>query len=77
MEDIRKLLKSRAVKFQFQKVDGSIRVAYVTTNVDLIDSDHKDQAMELSEHDLTYFDLDKCQWRSISKDMQSSVVVID
>lgn len=77
MEDIRKLLKSRAVKFQFQKVDGSVRVAYGTTNVDLIDSDHKDQAMELSEHDLTYFDLDKCQWRSIAKDLQSSVVVID
>lgn len=63
---IKVMMKTRIVKFYFQKVDGSIREAYGTLKENLIPatvgSDRK-----RNDTVSTYFDTEKQEWRCFKK----------
>jgi len=63
---VKMMMKTRIVKFYFQKVDGSIREAYGTLKENLIPatagSDRK-----RNDTVSTYFDTEKGEWRCFKK----------
>jgi hypothetical protein len=65
------ILKSRLregiVQFAFEKLDGSLRTAVGTTNLSNIPTESHPQGMrEASEKVVTFFDIEKREWRSVS-----------
>ena len=54
------------VKFYFQKVDGSIREAYGTLNVDLLPN-HEESNRKKNDTVQVYFDAEKQEWRCYKK----------
>lgn len=59
-------MKSKIVKFYFQKVDGSIREAWGTLSEKLIPVTGEDNRKR-NETVQTYFDTDKGEWRCFKK----------
>lgn len=60
-------MKSRIVKFYFQKVDGSIREAYGTLSVALIPPTSDGNPRQKNDTVQTYFDSEKQAWRCFKK----------
>ena len=73
MEELIKTLRERmqngSVKFSYTKLDGTLRTAIGTTNLEMIPEEFhpKDTGMNTSEAIQRYFDLDKNSWRSFTK----------
>jgi hypothetical protein len=66
-EVLRQRLRSGAVQFAFKKLDGTLRTAVGTTNLTTIPSDHHPKGVrESSPRQVTFFDLEKQSWRSVS-----------
>lgn len=66
-EVLRQRLRSGAVQFAFKKLDGTLRTAVGTTNITTIPSEHHPKGVrESSPRQVTFFDLEKQQWRSVS-----------
>lgn len=64
---LRAELQRRPVNFAFKKLDGTLRTANGTTNLEQIPSDsHPKGVRESSQAQVTFFDLEKKEWRSIS-----------
>lgn len=72
---LRTAMKSRIVKFYFQKVDGSIREAYGTLKESLVP---ETQGSDRKRNDTvqTFFDTEKSEWRCFKKANLVSVVTI-
>lgn len=69
--NIKELLSKGVIKFQFKKVDGSIRTAVGTTNLSLIDKDfHPKGIKKCSDKIIPFFDLEKNSWRSLKSDSE-------
>ena len=72
---VRAMMKTRIVKFYFQKVDGSVREAYGTLKESLIPaivgSDRKK-----SDTVQVFFDTEKTEWRCFKKANLISVVTL-
>lgn len=60
-------MKSRIVKFYFQKVDGSIREAYGTLSLALIPPTSNGYPRQKNDTVQTYFDSEKLAWRCFKK----------
>ena len=63
---VRAMMKTRIVKFYFQKVDGSVREAYGTLKESLVPAT---AGCERKKNDTvqTYFDTEKSEWRCFKK----------
>ena len=65
--ELRALLRSRVVQFAFKKLDGTLRTALGTTNLSSIPAiKHPQGVRESSPSVITFFDMEKQEWRSIS-----------
>ncbi len=60
-------MKSRIVRFYFQKVDGSIREAYGTFAKNIIPIVAGDDRRKKNDTIQTYFDTEKGEWRCFKK----------
>jgi hypothetical protein len=70
-EDLRKRLHEGDVKFQFKKKNGDMRDAVGTTNLESVpESSHPSGDRDSSPKVVVFFDLDKGEWRSVSKDTE-------
>jgi hypothetical protein len=66
-ETLRRRLTEGAVQFAFKKLDGSLRTAFGTTNLSSIPAEsHPQGVRESSNKVVTFFDLEKREWRSVS-----------
>ena len=63
---LRTAMKSRIVKFYFQKVDGSIREAYGTLKSTLVPA-VTGNGRKPNDSVQTYFDTEKNEWRCFKK----------
>lgn len=59
-------MKSRIVKFYFQKVDGSVREAWGTLSGRIVPATGED-ARKKNDSVQTYFDTDRGEWRCFKK----------
>ena len=65
--ELRALLRCRVVQFAFKKKDGTLRTALGTTNLSSIPAErHPLGVRESSPSVVTFFDMEKRQWRSVS-----------
>lgn len=60
-------MKTRIVKFYFQKVDGSIREAFGTLKDSLIPATSGENNRRKNDTVQTYFDTEKGEWRCFKK----------
>jgi len=66
-ETLKSKLKEGAVQFAFRKLDGSLRTAIGTTNLSSIPAEsHPRGVRESSDKVVTFFDVEKREWRSVS-----------
>jgi hypothetical protein len=66
-ETLKSKLREGAVQFAFRKLDGSLRTAIGTTNLSSIPAEsHPQGVRESSNKVVTFFDLEKREWRSVS-----------
>ena len=65
--ELKKLLKTQKVSFEFMKKDGTYRKAMGTLNEELIPEIYK------QSNNIKFFDLEKNAWRSISGDTEKIV----
>lgn len=69
--DLRTLLNERTVQFAFKKLDGSLRTAVGTTSLSSIPVDkHPTGNASSPSSVVTYFDLEKNAWRSVSESQE-------
>lgn len=67
----RELLSKCVVKFQFQKVDSTIREAVGTTNLKFIPEDkHPKNPLAVSGNTIPYYDLESGEWKSMQINAQ-------
>ena len=65
---VKAAMKSRIVKFYFQKVDGTLREAYGTLNASAYGSQApQGTGRKTSDPVQTYFDTEKQEWRCFKK----------
>lgn len=66
-EVLRTKLNEGTVQFAFKKLNGDLRIAIGTTDLELVPLDHHPQRKrKASQMAVPYFDLSKNQWRSVS-----------
>ena len=66
-EILKSKLREGAVQFAFKKLDGSLRTALGTTNLSSIPQEsHPQGVRESSNKTVTFYDLEKREWRSVS-----------
>lgn len=67
LQGLKSALQNGVAKFAFVKKDGTLRFALGTLKLDLIpNSDHPKGVRPASEKVVTFFDLEKTSWRSVS-----------
>lgn len=71
---LRVAMKSRIVKFYFQKVDGTIREAYGTLSVALIPPTSDGNPRQKNDTVQTYYDSERQDWRCFKKANLISIV---
>jgi len=65
---LRTLLNEGTVQFAFKKLNGDLRTAVGTTSIESIPlADHPQGVREPSATVITYYDLGKNAWRSVSE----------
>lgn len=78
IEELRKILRNKIVNFEFVKLDGEIRPARGTTMMKYIPKeDHPKGVQASSDKVATFYDLDKKDWRSVSKRSKEVVLKKD
>lgn len=66
-EELRTNLRAGVLEFAFVKKDGSLRLAKGTTQLEQIpSSSHPTGAKASSPKQVSFFDLEKGEWRSVS-----------
>ena len=68
IDDLTSQLLSSKVNFSFLKKDGEMRTVNATLKEDLIPEDLRSKN-KLKKSNLSFFDLDKSEWRSLAKDV--------
>lgn len=63
---LKKALSKGAVRFSFEKKDGTIREAYGTRNPDMIPVKDLPKGQESTTTAVNFYDLEKSEWRSVS-----------
>ena len=65
-QELRSRLNQGTVQFAFKKLDGTLRTALGTTNLEQVPLDNHPKGGSSSPRVVTFFDLQKSQWRSVS-----------
>jgi hypothetical protein len=65
-QELRARLGQGTVQFAFKKLDGTLRTAIGTTLLEQVPLDNHPKGEGSSPRVVTFFDLQKGQWRSIS-----------
>jgi hypothetical protein len=66
-ENLRSRLRQGIISFAFKKLDGTLRTAVGTTNLSAIPvENHPTGSRASSSTVVTFFDIEKRQWRSLS-----------
>lgn len=66
-QELRELLNQGIVQFAFKKIDGNLRTAIGTTDLETIpQDDHPQGIRESSPNVVVFYDLSKNAWRSVS-----------
>jgi hypothetical protein len=73
---LRTAMKSRIVKFYFQKVDGSIREAYGTLKDSIVPEISGNDHRKKNDTVQTFFDTEKSEWRCFKKANLLSIVTL-
>ena len=66
-DDLREKLRQGAQKFYFRKVDGDLRIALGTLDLSRVPAGQLPKGGKISDKQVAYYDLEKGQWRSVSK----------
>lgn len=69
-EQLKTGLRSGSFKFQFRKVSGEFRVALGTLDLSRIPNSQHPKGGKISDKQIAYYDLEKCEWRSVSKSQE-------
>ncbi|MCK9446539.1 SH3 beta-barrel fold-containing protein [bacterium] len=75
IEELRKLLKFGKISFEYTKNNGDLRKAIGTLQPELIPESMKPKDSSTQISTLRYFDLDKNEWRSISKNIKEITII--
>jgi len=75
IDELKILLKSGKVHFEYKKKDGSLREANGTLLMDIIPENKKPKGEEKEYKNLRYFDLDINEWRSIANEISEVTVL--
>ena len=70
MKNLKVKLSEGATKFAFVKKDGSVRIALGTTNLQIVPRDKHPKGNKASDKVVTFFDLEKQAWRSLSNETE-------
>jgi hypothetical protein len=65
-QELRSRLNQGTVQFAFKKLDGTLRTAIGTTLLEQVPLDNHPKGGSSSPRVVTFFDLQKGQWRSVS-----------
>jgi hypothetical protein len=65
-QELRSRLNQGNVQFAFKKLDGTLRTAIGTTLLEQVPLDNRPKGGSSSPRVVTFFDLQKGQWRSVS-----------
>lgn len=65
-QELRSRLNDGTVQFAFKKLDGTLRTALGTTNLEQIPLDSHPKGEGSSPKIVPFFDLQKGEWRSVS-----------
>ena len=66
-EKLQEMLREGVVVFTFKKLDGTMRASMGTTKLDQIPEDQVPNGNGNVGNKVSFFDLEKKEWRSVSK----------
>ena len=66
-EKLQEMLREGVVVFTFKKLDGTMRASMGTTKLDQIPEDQVPNGNGTAGNKVSFFDLEKKEWRSVSK----------
>jgi hypothetical protein len=66
-EQLQERLRLGSAKFYFRKVDGELRIALGTLDLSRVPEGQLPKGGKISEKQVAYYDLEKGEWRSVSK----------
>ena len=77
IDHLKELLLFERVRFQYKKLDGTLREAHGTRQFAYIPENMHpaDTSTYFETKNVRYFDLEKGEWRSIGKDVKEVVVL--
>lgn len=68
--DLKKGLKTGSFKFYYRKVNGSLRIALGTLDLDRVPSLQQPKGGTSPGAKTSYYDLEKGEWRSVSESQE-------
>jgi hypothetical protein len=69
-ETFREGLRKGSFKFYFRKVSGELRIALGTLDLERVPSGKHPKGGKISDRQIAYYDLEKGEWRSVSKSQE-------
>lgn len=66
-EELRRALHVGVTQFAFRKVNGDLRIAVGTTNLDIVPPTNHPTGRGARKRSVTFFDVQKQEWRSVSE----------
>lgn len=69
-EELKTGLRNGAFKFYFRKVSGELRIAMGTLDLSRVPNTQHPKGGKISDRQVAYYDLEKGQWRSVSKSQE-------
>lgn len=69
-ETLKESLRKGSFKFYFRKVSGEIRIALGTLDLSRVPNDQHPKGGKISDRQIAYYDLEKGEWRSVSKSQE-------
>jgi hypothetical protein len=69
-EDLQEKLRQGSQKFYFRKVSGELRIALGTLDLSRVPSNQLPKGGKISDKQVAYYDLEKGEWRSVSKSQE-------
>lgn len=69
-EELKTGLRSGSFKFYFRKIGGELRIAIGTLDLSRVPEGKHPKGGKISDRQVAYYDLEKGEWRSVSKSQE-------